>query len=492
MFSKSAPLSIFRWTFFPLLIATILTIASQSSAWANAKYAAFVYDVNAGRTLFSRSADRLRYPASLTKMMTLYMVFDAIDAGRISLNTRMKVSKRAASMPPSKLYLKAGSTIRVKDAILALVTKSANDVAVVVAEHLGGSETKFARKMTRKARSIGMKSTTFKNASGLPNSKQRTTARDMARLGLSLRERHPRSFRYFATRSFKYGKYTYRNHNKLLRTVKGVNGIKTGYIRASGFNLVTNVENNGRHLIAVVMGGKTGRARDAHMASLIKRNLKKASRKKRFNKSSPLLVASLPTPPKPVAKPEAPSITNSVPVASLSTETPSAENIQQTAVAKTVVAEPIEQGSTNQPVTPIKPKIVRTTLISATTTPTLAAAQPSNTPQSRTTKIAKSAPQQQPATQAQASPAQTASEKRDGWKIQISASPDLEAAEKLLEQAYKRGARVLARKEPYTEPVKTSSGTLYRVRFAGFDDKKTARNACAYMKKRNYKCIAVN
>lgn len=273
--------SLGKAVFTAFLISMAASLTVTTTANANSKYAGFVIDVKSGKTLYADNADKLRYPASLTKIMTLYMLFGELDAGRVSLNTRLKVSKRAAGQAPSKLALKVGSTIRVKDAIGALVTKSANDVAVVIAEHIGGTESKFAIKMTKTARRLGMKKTTFKNASGLPNSGQRTTARDMARLGMAIQDRYPKYYKYFSTRSFSYKGKKYRNHNRLLGKVKGVDGIKTGYIRASGFNLVTSVKRDGRHIVAVVMGGRTGKSRDTHMKNLIGRYLKSATKGRR-------------------------------------------------------------------------------------------------------------------------------------------------------------------------------------------------------------------
>lgn len=252
---------------------------SAPAANANSKYAGFVIDARTGKVLYADRADARRYPASLTKMMTLYMVFDALDRGKIKKSSRIRVSKHAAQQPPSKLGLRPGQTITVESAIYALVTKSANDVASAVGEFLGGTETRFAQIMTRKAKSLGMKSTVFKNASGLPNSHQVTTARDMAKLGLALREHFPRHYKYFSTRSFKYGKRRYRNHNRLLGSVRGVDGIKTGYTRASGYNLVTSATHGKRSIIAVVMGGKSGKSRNRHMAKLVRTYLPKASKR---------------------------------------------------------------------------------------------------------------------------------------------------------------------------------------------------------------------
>ncbi|MBL4645053.1 MAG: D-alanyl-D-alanine carboxypeptidase, partial [Rhizobiales bacterium] len=259
----------------------ITSVGIPDRANANSKYAGIVIDVNTGKTLYADNADSTRYPASLTKIMTLYLLFEQLESGRVTLNTKMKVSKRAAGQAPSKLGLKPGSYIRVKDAIRALVTKSANDVAVVIAEHIGGTEIKFAKRMTKKARKIGMKRTEFRNANGLPNKSQHTSARDMAKLGISIQKRFPSYYKYFSTRSFTYKGRKYRNHNRLLGKVQGVDGIKTGYTRASGFNLVTSVKRSNKHIVAVVMGGCTGKSRDAHMKDLIKRYLKKAKAKRR-------------------------------------------------------------------------------------------------------------------------------------------------------------------------------------------------------------------
>lgn len=251
-----------------LLALGLLLVLPQPSARAAEKYAALVIDAQTGATLHERFADAPRYPASLTKMMTLYIVFEELQAGRLTLDSRLKASANAARQAPSKLGIRAGQTIRVEDAIKALAVKSANDVAVVIAENIEGSVPAFARRMTRTARTLGMSRTTFTNPHGLPDPAQRTTARDMARLGVAL-QRFPRYYRYFGTRTFSHGRATYRNTNRLLGSVSGVDGIKTGYTRASGFNLVTSVRSGNRRIVAVVMGGATGAARNARMKQLI-------------------------------------------------------------------------------------------------------------------------------------------------------------------------------------------------------------------------------
>lgn len=262
---------------------------------AAAKYAALILDTQTGSVLFERHAGAQRHPASLTKIMTLYLLFEALEDGRLKLDDRLKVSSRAAAQPPSALNLRAGDRIRVEDAILALVTKSANDVAVVVAEALAGSESKFAGLMTERARRLGMRNTRFRNASGLHDARQVTTAFDMAMLALAIRRDFPQEYEYFSTRRFTWNGRTYSNHNKLLGHYAGTDGIKTGYIGASGFNLVASVERHGRRLIGVVFGGKSGSRRDRHMKRLLDSG---------FEKAADLLVAQIELPPLPEPRPE--------------------------------------------------------------------------------------------------------------------------------------------------------------------------------------------
>ncbi|MEO1205606.1 MAG: D-alanyl-D-alanine carboxypeptidase [Pseudomonadota bacterium] len=281
-----------------LCVCALAPAVLVSQAHAASKHAAMAMDANTGKILHNRSGDAPRYPASLTKMMTLYMVFDLIERNRLSYSSKITISAQAASQPPSKLGLKVGDKISVSNAAKALVTKSANDVAVAVAEHIAGSEANFARLMTKTARDLGMKNTTFKNASGLPNSAQKTTARDMLTLALALQDNHAKHYRLFKTKRFSYRGKTYRNHNSLLGRVAGVDGIKTGYIRASGFNLVTSARKDGKHVVAAVFGGKSSRARNASMRSLIASSLKRASTRK-TRRPRPMLIAQ----PKRIAPP---------------------------------------------------------------------------------------------------------------------------------------------------------------------------------------------
>jgi D-alanyl-D-alanine carboxypeptidase len=251
------------------LTAVALGAAFAPAAHANGRYAAYVIDAQTNEVLLDDQAGEQRIPASLTKVMTLYLLFDAIDRGEISMDSVMPVSKHAALQPRMKLGLRRTDVIRVEDAVRALVTRSANDVAVVIAERLAGSEAAFAMQMTAKARELGMRNTRFMNASGLPNAAQRTTAHDMAMLGQALIRNHSEYYDYFKIPGMSWRTSWVRNHNGLLGRVSGVDGIKTGYTNASGFNLLSSVERDGKRLIAVVMGGESAAARDAQMAHVI-------------------------------------------------------------------------------------------------------------------------------------------------------------------------------------------------------------------------------
>ena len=324
---------------FPMLRAAagvlIFALALSVATAAQARYASIVIDYDTGRVLHESNADTRNYPASLAKMMTLYMAFEALERGDITLDKKLKVSRRAAGMPAAKLGLKRGETITVKNAILALITKSANDAAVVVAEALGKKETKFARMMTRKAKALGMKRTQFRNASGLPNRRQLSTARDMATLARALIRDFPKYYKLFSTKEFVYKGRRHRNHNRLLRKYAGADGIKTGYIRASGFNLAASVSRNGRRLIAVVFGGKTPRSRDRHIAKLLDRG---------FAKLASTGPDKIPAPPP--RKPSFALAGNFAPATGIAPATPAATP-KRPAARK---AAPVEVGSAEKPI----------------------------------------------------------------------------------------------------------------------------------------------
>lgn len=413
-----------------LFTAAAILSATAASASANPKYAGIVVDAKTGKVLYEDHADAPRYPASLTKMMTLYLIFEALESGRLSKNSPITFSRNAAAEPPTKLGVPAGKSITVEQAILALVTKSANDVATAVAETLGGSEANFARMMTNKARQLGMTSTTFRNAHGLPNSEQKTTARDMARLGIALRDHFPQYYDYFSTRSFTYAGRKIGNHNNLLGRVKGVDGIKTGYIRASGFNLVTSVATGGRSIVAVVMGGKTARSRDAHMAELIQRYLPKAS-----TGADNYLIAKGPS---------------TQPVRAAAIDLPA-----------------------NAPLPPARPEL-----------PVTAYAQ-------EDTVAAKVALAEALSGEGDYDPLPTASTPVSGWVIQVASTPTQQDARRVLERTAAQAPGILANAIPFTETFELKGQIYHRARFGGFESKTAAWDACASLKKQNVDCYAV-
>ena len=431
--SKPLPISPLAQFVSALFAAFILIAAPAANAAANPKYASFVIDANTGKTLYSRHADAPRYPASLTKMMTLYMLFEAMHQGKVSKSTRIMFSPHAASMQPSKLGIPAGKSISAETAIYALVTKSANDVAAAVAEHLGGTESHFAEMMTAKAHALGMSRTTFRNASGLPNSRQTTTARDMATLGIALQEHFPEEFKYFSTPSFKFGRTHLRNHNRLLGNVRGVDGIKTGYTRASGFNLVSSVHLNGRSIVAVVMGGKTGASRDAHMKELLAANVNKGSKHKRG-----MLVAR---------SGAAHFGDKAIDVASLPMDE---------------IPVPVQAERESEATAPATDAIV-----------TAYAPEPTPRPAKAVDAI------------------KTASTpSRSGWVIQIASLPTQGEAVEYLRTAQDRASPVLGDRDPFIEQFEKGGVIYHRARFAGFDSKSAAWAACKALKKYNYSCLA--
>ena len=474
----------------PILLVFLSLAGLAAPAAANERYAAIVYDANSGKTLFARHADARRYPASLTKMMTLYLLFEELEAERLTLSSRLPVSANAARQAPSKLGLKAGSSIKVEDAILALTTKSANDAAVVVAEKIGGSVSGFAARMNRTARALGMSGTTFRNPHGLPDSGQFTTARDMVLLARALQDRFPAHYKYFATSSFTYRGTRYRNHNRLLGAVAGVDGIKTGYTRASGFNLATNVPRDGRHLIAVVMGGRTGASRNAHMRDLIAEYLPKASRKD----SLPALIvdtgaaAHLAEARVPRARPAAetePGI-----LLGYAADGPS-RDVVAAAMAEAAQAPELAQGDVNdvseEEEDPIAERIGAATAVAELATP----AHPVESDSiARLTELARiRAGEQDLIAAGPGADNASAQSAGSGWHIQIGAVPTEEGALSLIEKAQASMGQTLASLSPLTQEIEHDGEMLYRARFAGFSDVEDARSTCAKLKRKSFACL---
>lgn len=419
-----------------VLIGLSTSLANTGEALADKRVkAAIVVDANNNNVLYSQSADTLRSPASLTKIMTLYVLFAYMRAGRFSADTPLKVSKHAAGQAPTKLYLKPGQTISVKDCIHALVTKSANDAAAVVAENIGGTEENFARIMTQTARNLGMKNTTYRNASGLPNNEQMTTARDQAILAMHIMRDYPEYYGVFETKYFEYKGRKYRNHNRLLFSYKGTNGIKTGYTRASGFNLTASVERGNKHLVGVVLGGASSASRNAAMESLFDRHWSKATTGK--PKSTGLIASLLggPTPPRPSRKP-------AVAVAS-AVQAPAAPQAPAPlpAVAKPAMAQP-------------RP-IVQASLTSPNR---LSAPEPARP--------------------------------MDDYHVQVGSYTSPADAQNRLGMVRQRAPELLDGHLPFTATFMKDNREWYRARFAGFS-KSDARSTCEALKRMSLDCIAL-
>ncbi len=467
-----------------LIAVLFATLATTSGANA-AKYAGVVIDAKTGKVLYSEDADSLRYPASLTKMMTLYLTFEALESGRISLNSKVPISKNAAKEPPSKLGVGAGKSITVEQAILALVTRSANDVATALGEYLGGSEQRFAQIMTAKARSLGMTKTTYRNANGLPNTAQMTTARDQARLGIALRQHFPQYYGYFSTRSFSFGKQTIGNHNRLLGAVRGVDGIKTGYTGAAGYNLATSAQADGRSIVAVILGASSGARRNAQMTALVKRYLPEAS----TGRSSGDLVAKVKTPVAAAAPQESASLDDGHPKLPQTGPMPDPRYAGAAqASASAYVAAPAGNAATAvlSAVQPVAPRA----------TGSVPVPQPAPAYMPNSGAMVEPAETTQSVAAASATPPDidavtTASTKPvSGWIIQIGTSPDKALAMDLLRNAQEKGGQVLRSATPFTVAYNAGAQPIYRARFGGFDAQKDAVNACKQLKRKGIGCWA--
>ena len=487
---------------------------------ANSKYAGIVVDAKSGNVLYSENADRLQYPASLTKMMTLYMTFEALEQGRIRLDTQVPFSAHAAAQAPTKLGVRAGGSITVEQGILGLVTLSANDAATALGEMLGGgSEDRFAQLMTAKAHALGMTRTTYRNANGLPNTAQMTTARDQARLGIALRQHFPQYYGYFSTRAFKFGTRTIRSHNRLVGSVRGVDGIKTGYTRAAGFNLVSSVQVDGKSIVGVVLGGASTPARDAQMRNLIATYLPKASSR---GGSSALIAQAAPAPamietPAPVQPQKvqaqmaqaqmaqarmAKTITAAQPPVSaaaadlsLPHKGPLPDTRYQLAETEVAYAETSAPKSDNplvaQPMpAPTKVKTMTFKQQASVAVPTPAPAyMPPEQGDTSIDSVTTASTSPAAASATSTSPTSNSIEPT-GWVVQVGVSPSRQMAMDLLESAKGKGGKALASAKPFAVAYGGGGDQLYRARFGGFDDQRDAVNACKALKKAGVKCWA--
>ena len=462
-------------------LALALCILAMSQVFATeeaqARYASIVIDAETSEVLRSRNADIRRYPASLTKMMTLYLLFEAVDNGKLSLDSKLKVSKRAAGQSPSKLGLRAGSTIRVEDAIKALIVKSANDIAVVVAEALGGTEVEFARKMTRKAKALGMSRTTFRNASGLPNRKQRSTARDMARLAQALQQDFPHRYHYFDDQRFRYRGRVHRSPNRLLGRYRGMDGVKTGYIRASGFNLAASAERDGRRVIAVVFGGKTSRSRNAHMANLLDLGFTRIA--ENDAKRGRVRYAGIPRPPGGSGL-AAPAL-RFKPAVIMVAATEPPELVEGAAAPP---AEPIEIAEDPPPAP--QPSPAPAEVVSGPPSPQAPPVKPGSATPTVVESVAAPEPSPSPALAEKVAAASTGG---GAWGIQVGAYESVTAAEIAMRRASVR-VPLLTDSTATLAPRTNGRGTLYRARFLGLY-KNDAGRACKALRAAPMPCTII-
>jgi D-alanyl-D-alanine carboxypeptidase len=522
-----------------LVLALLVCLAVAIPASANAasvprKFAGIVVDAKSGKVLYESAADAARYPASVTKVMTLYVLFQELAAGNIKLSDKMTVSKYAAKAVPTKLGLKAGSKITVENAIKALVTISANDMSRVIAEHISGSESKFAERMTATARALGMSRTTYRNASGLPDARQVTTVRDQAILGIAVYQHFPDYYEYFQTRSFSYGKRTYGNHNRLLGS-NGVDGIKTGYTNASGFNLLTAARTGGRHIVVVGFGFDKSGSRDAKVRELVKKYLPKGRSGGYLNvalipqpgrKGATVQVAStdpVPVTPMPypawrvsgqtniqvaeIAPSEVEAEITTASLAPVPAARPADIGIQASRPVKATAA--ISQAVPTQRDRPLdvigawlsdtfqlgaEPAPLGQTSPSAPLLPPVGigdAGEPidlmTSGSVSGTQQVASLEPQPMPApieVQA-AAPAPVS-----GWIVQVGAAPSEAGASTLLSGAAANVA-ALGSMKSYVERFEKNGQVFYRARFTGFAGRDDATAMCNELKKAKMSCLAM-
>jgi len=523
---------------------------STGGSETSGRYADFVVDAKTGRVLHATNPDAPRHPASLTKMMTLYILFEELERGRFKMDSELTVSRHASLQSPTKLDLRPGETITVSDAIHGLVTQSANDAAVTIAENIAGSEEAFARRMTQTAHRIGMTNSYFYNASGLPNANQYTTAHDMVTLGRALQERFPENYKVFSTRSFAYHGRVYGNHNHLLGRLDGIDGIKTGYTDASGFNLVTSIHRDGHFVVAAVMGGSSAGSRDQQMVRLVEAHLPESStgphiasvftdvhmaaREDDEKPTAPIAVPVLhSTAPVVAAQGELPSTDavavaqtrpavsySNTPVLASAVETEPASNKPHSArehagtkvddrVAALIMAKAIMTEQKKKqvvasldnfiPATPgAKPSVVKVEtvpihLTAEKSSETKADDRPK--PDDRTERLmtASVEPQRGADKRADSTKDRTAMPPavHDGWLIQIAAVDNVSDAKSILQRAKTAAGEKLAAGMPVTEPFSKGSATLYRARFAGFSDQKSANAACNSLKRKEFACLVI-
>ena len=502
------------------LVACAIAVASTHAGAApgrGARHAVLVVDGNSGRVLSAENADEPRYPASLTKMMTLYLTFEALERGVIKPDTLLRISQEAAAQQPSKLELEPGQTIAVMDAVRALITKSANDVAVAVAEHLAGSERAFAAQMTAKAQAIGMTRTTFRNASGLPDSGQLTTARDMITLALRLHDDFPKYYPLFALRAFSYQGRSYANHNTLLKSFQGTEGMKTGYIGASGYNVVAVVRRGQKHLFGAVFGGSSGSGRNATMQAAFLRTLPIAANVRTRPAAQATMVAAVrPARQQPTALTIAPlDGAAAQPAAGKARAVIAVTQVRRVGIAPRTGASTAADGagaaSVASPAAPLQVPQLATALVpsqssGAGRTGTDGPPQrPQREPQASTLDAQAQALRSSAGGQPSSSPARVAALAANQPSHLIGSRPDVAdasyhvqigafltqiEAERALAGVRTRVTPMLADARPLTIPVMQSNRQLFRARFAGFTSKQ-ATDTCLELRRQAIDCFVM-
>jgi D-alanyl-D-alanine carboxypeptidase len=525
------------WRFLAVVFLGLFVFAPAiAEAKAVRAYAGIVVDAKSGKVLYESDADATRYPASVSKVMTLYVLFQELSAGRIKLSDKMPVSKWASKASPTKLGLKAGATITVDNAIRAIVTLSANDMARVVAEYIGGSESAFGKRMTATARALGMAHTTYVNASGLPDSRQVTTVRDQAILARAIYEHFPKYYAYFQTKSFSYGKRTYGNHNNLLGK-DGIDGIKTGYTGAAGYNLMTAARTNGKHIVVVAFGFNSAGKRDAKVRGLVDKYLPDArsgsytevamipvpGRKGSAAPADPVQVASAAVMPMPAptfradGEEEAPAdpqmgigdvdTVDGTTVASLAPQPlerpvdigmpPAVDAINQTAPIKRKTLDQVV-GTFKQSYRGAPPAPLGETTPSAPLIPPVGigdGGQPLDLMTSGSIEsdvaVAKPIASDTPIQVAEVQPAQEMpAPLKQGWVVQLGAAPSEDGANGLLKDAGKK-VRSLGKFDGFVQRFEKDGQTFYRARFGGFSGQSAANDMCKQLKQAKMSCLAM-
>lgn len=515
---------VFLRAFAAVLVAVAVSVPTAAPAQAIEnlrRYAGIVVDAKSGQVLYEEAADSRRYPASVAKVMTLYVLFQELSAGNLKLSTKMTVSRHAAAAVPTKLGLRAGSTITVEDAIKSLVTLSANDMARVIAEHISGTESKFAERMTATARALGMRNTTYRNASGLPDGGQVTTVRDQAILGIAVYQHFPNYYEFFQTRSFSYGRNTYGNHNRVLGYMGAVDGIKTGYINAAGSNLLTAARKDGRHIVVVAFGFNSAGSRDQKVRELVAAYLPEGRRGDYLQTamipvpgrqgnvqvavaqpSQPVFVMPMPLPgfrlaqlvaangaqPQPQPSQPMPDV-----VVASTAPTPAAPadlGLQPAVRAANILAAPSQAP---QPAYPSQDVIGA--WLSETYNLGAPPAALGQTAPSAPLDMAPPAPvssQGQPVDLMTSGAVETADAGATpgGWVVQIGAGPSEDSARAMLADAAGK-VGTLGDFRSYVERFDKNGQTFYRARFVGFGDRDDATAMCNQLKQQNLSCLAM-